>query len=216
MTKKERAKQDYIARLHQFNTELYNKYLELRELLAKAPSSVDPESYPYNCLNYVYESYCKAMDIYGTTYVSRVVVDDFFRITLPYYRLELKLQPLQKTLFLFYLLHPEGMPNSDIEKYKDELTKIYKEVSHYINLDYRDDAIKSLLDNEKSWSKNLNKLNTAIDEQLKEKHDDANLYYHVIYDQPSLLHMVLLDKKKIFLNDFLKKLKKETSPNPEI
>lgn len=59
----------------------------------------------------------------------RLMIDGRYRIFLPDYgNAEIKLEPLQKTLFLLYIRHPEGIRFKDLCDYKEELMHIYAEV----------------------------------------------------------------------------------------
>ena len=48
-------------------------------------------------------------------------------------RQEIKMQPLIKTVYIFFLRHPEGISFYDLMRYKNELCLIYKTISNRTN-----------------------------------------------------------------------------------
>lgn len=76
---------------------------------------------------------------------------------------ELRLRPLAKTVFIFFLKHPEGIPAKCIGDYREELLSIYSRITG------RDDAeaiaatvdrLTDVMDN--SFHENCSRLNTAL------------------------------------------------------
>jgi hypothetical protein len=59
---------------------------------------------------------------------SPIVVSNKAEINLIEYSLEINLTPLFKTLYLFYLSKPEGVPVNELCEFKDELLSIYKKL----------------------------------------------------------------------------------------
>ncbi len=60
--------------------------------------------------------------------LSRLRITRQFKILLVDYDREVKMGPLPKTVFLFYLRHPEGVMFSYLQDYKEELRRIYSRV----------------------------------------------------------------------------------------
>ena len=58
---------------------------------------------------------------------------------------EIKMGPLPKTLFIFYLNHPEGVRFKVLSEYKEEIMKIYNKISPRLNKDDNLDAINSMV-----------------------------------------------------------------------
>lgn len=68
--------------------------------------------------------------------LSKVVVDKSGRIYLPGYCVEeVKMPSLPKTVFLFFLLHPEGIYFKHLSDCRDELSRIYQIVTTDKNMD---------------------------------------------------------------------------------
>ena len=62
--------------------------------------------------------------------VSRLRITKQYKIILPDYDdMEIKMGPLPKAVFLFFLLHPEGVAFSQLFYFRNELRKIYSRVS---------------------------------------------------------------------------------------
>ena len=58
--------------------------------------------------------------------LSRLVITSDYRILLPdYNNLEIKMEPLVKSVYLLFLRHPEGIMFKCLPDYREELTKIY-------------------------------------------------------------------------------------------
>ena len=67
--------------------------------------------------------------------LSKLVIDERKRIFLPDFgNIEIKLRPLEKTLYLFYLNHPEGVGLSFLRGKREELYEIYTSLSSIGNL----------------------------------------------------------------------------------
>lgn len=57
-----------------------------------------------------------------------IIVDKYGKILLPEQNLEIRLTPLFKTLYLFFLSKPEGVTLSQLSDFKEELLTIYKKL----------------------------------------------------------------------------------------
>ena len=67
--------------------------------------------------------------------LSKLIIDEKKRIFLPDFgNIEIKLRPLEKTLYLFYLNHPEGVGLSFLRGKREELYEIYTSLSSIGNL----------------------------------------------------------------------------------
>lgn len=63
--------------------------------------------------------------------LSRVVITKDLRILLPDYRdMEIKMEPVNKALFLLYLRHDEGIKIKELVDYRSELESFYTKLSH--------------------------------------------------------------------------------------
>lgn len=79
--------------------------------------------------------------------VSPIRFDDKFNISLPLYpQISIKLDPLPKSLYILFLLHPEGIRLKDIHDYEGELRGIYGAVSGRKNPTVLNKMFKALTD----------------------------------------------------------------------
>lgn len=73
-----------------------------------------------------------------------LVVDNKCKILIPEYNLEIKLTPLFKTLYLFFLSKPEGVTVSELCDYNEELLSIYKKLRPAASSEDADSRITKL------------------------------------------------------------------------
>ena len=78
--------------------------------------------------------------------LSRLRITRQFKILLVDYDKEIKMGPLPKTVFLFYLRHPEGVKFSYLQDHINELLHIYGHVSVNDDLKKMRESIASLID----------------------------------------------------------------------
>ena len=78
--------------------------------------------------------------------LSRLRITRQFKILLVDYDMEIKMGPLPKTVFLFYLRHPEGVKFTYLQDHGDELRSIYGHVSVNDDPVKMDESIASLTD----------------------------------------------------------------------
>lgn len=78
--------------------------------------------------------------------LSRLRITRQFKILLVDYDKEIKMGPLPKTVFLFYLRHPEGVKFSYLQDHVNELLRIYGHVSVNDDLEKMRESIASLTD----------------------------------------------------------------------
>ena len=109
--------------------------------------------------------------------LSRLRITKQFRIVLVDYDKEVKMGPLPKTVFLFYLRHPEGVQFSYLQDHVKELRHIYGHLS-------RNDDPKKM---EESISSLINPLNNSISEKctavknafLRQVTEDVSKHYYI-------------------------------------
>lgn len=79
--------------------------------------------------------------------LSRLRITKQFKIFLPDFdKEEIKMGPLPKTVFLFFLRHPEGVMFSHLQDYRDELLNIYSHICTNDNPQKMQDSIDRLID----------------------------------------------------------------------
>lgn len=78
--------------------------------------------------------------------LSRLRITRQFKILLVDYDKEIKMGPLPKTVFLFFLRHPEGVMFSHLQDYKKELSEIYGRVCNNDDPQKMEESIARLTD----------------------------------------------------------------------
>ncbi|OLY90719.1 hypothetical protein SAMN05444008_101391 [Cnuella takakiae] len=99
---------------------------------------------------------------------SRLVVNTAGRILLPDYgNLEIKLTPLEKTLYLFFLNHPEGVLLPDLVDHRAELRKLYGRFSNSGLLAEVHNGVEGLVDvTSNSASEKISRIKAAFTKAL--------------------------------------------------
>lgn len=81
-----------------------------------------------------------------TPSLSRLQITDDFKIMLIDFDKEIRMTPLQKTLYIFYLRHPEGVEFKMLSVYYTELLEIYKVLSNREDFEKQNESIRMLVD----------------------------------------------------------------------
>lgn len=79
-----------------------------------------------------------------------LITEDFRIILTAYNNMEIEMPTLSKTLYLFYLRHPEGVMFKDLREYKLELSEIYRTISPREDMDKMETSIEDLVDSTKN------------------------------------------------------------------
>ena len=81
---------------------------------------------------------------------------------------EIKLRPLVKTVFIFFLKHPEGILLKERAEYESELLRIYAVIAPNVSPDDRQDRISRLVNvDDNSFSEKCSVLNATLDRLIK-------------------------------------------------
>jgi hypothetical protein len=131
--------------------------------------------------------------------LSRLVIDKENKIFLPDFgNIEIKLRPLEKTLYFFYLNHPEGVGLSFLRGKREEMYEIYTKLSGIGNLEEMKSRINDMVDVTKSSAfEKISKIKAAFVKAIGE--ELAKNYY--IQGGNGEVKKVLLDR------DLLQRLK---------
>ena len=108
--------------------------------------------------------------------LSRIRITKRNKILLVDYDMEVKMGPLPKTVFLFFLRHPEGMRFVDLQDYKQEIYEIYSSLAVSDDLDKINRSV-DLLTN--PFDNSINEKCTMIKYAFQKlvKDDIASNYY---------------------------------------
>lgn len=117
--------------------------------------------------------------IQGEPKLSRLIVTKDYRIILPDYdNMEIKMEPLNKAVYLLFLRHPEGIIFKHLPDYRKELTKIYADIKPYgIN----DRVIKSIEDVTNPCLNSINEKCARIRGSFVSQFDDELAKNYYIY-----------------------------------
>ena len=97
--------------------------------------------------------------------LSPILVDKQFRILLPEYDLEIKMNALWKAIYILFLRHPEGIVLKDMPNYRDELSDIYYAMGcgEYERMEATlDDVTTPGSDNFRQYVSKINRAFTAV------------------------------------------------------
>ncbi|MBR5189594.1 MAG: hypothetical protein IKW17_04965 [Paludibacteraceae bacterium] len=134
----------------------------------------------------------------GEPKLSRIVVDDRYRIFLSdYQNMEIEMRPTAKALYLLYLKYADGIAFKDLPDYKDELMKIYAKVTSLSNEDAQREAVEALVD---PFQNTINVTCSRVKEAFVSRFNNDLADYYVISGKRG-------DAKKIKLNRGLVELK---------
>jgi hypothetical protein len=124
--------------------------------------------------------------------LSRLVIDNENKIFLPDFgNIEIKLRPLEKTLYFFYLNHPEGVGLSFLRGKREEMCEIYTKLSGIGNLEEMKSRINDMVDVTKSSAfEKISKIKAAFVKAIGE--ELAKNYY--IQGGNGEVKKVLLDR----------------------
>ena len=129
--------------------------------------------------------------------LSKIEITTDYKIMLSDYGKEVKMTPLQKTLYIFYLRHPEGVAFKMLSAYYDELLDIYKVLSNRENLQKQQHSIRRLVD---ATDNAINEKCSRIKEAFLKVVDDfiAQNYYICLkketYKEDSTIYTNLLKR----------------------
>ncbi len=136
----------------------------------------------------VSEYFIKKM-IFEPPKISRMQITTDFRILLPDYGKEIKLTPLQKTVYFFFLRHHEGVLFKCLVDYKNELREIYMNLTNREN----EKKIKTSIDDLVDYTKNsINEKCSRIREAfLTEFTEELATNYTVTTGEANVKHIIL-------------------------
>jgi hypothetical protein len=112
------------------------------------------------------------------TKLSPLIIDTNFRIFLPDYgNIEIEMSPLPKTLYLFFLKHPNGIMLHDLVDHKKELLAIYNKIT---NSSEPTEIIKRIDDMVDMTNNSINEKCSRIKEAFVSKIDDSLAQYYYV------------------------------------
>ena len=111
--------------------------------------------------------------------LSRVVITKDMRIMLPdYNNMEIKMEPINKAVYLLFLRHPEGIVFKHLPNYRKELAAIYQKIKP---LGLNDRALQSIEDVTNPTLNSINEKCARIRGSFVSQFDDSLARHYYIY-----------------------------------
>jgi hypothetical protein len=130
--------------------------------------------------------------------LSPVIVGQTGKIILRDFNKEVELTPLQKTVFIFFLLKEEGIMFKNLPQYREELMSIYSKVSNRTSMDTIRKSIDDLVN---PYSNSMSEKCSRIKEAFVKCMDDRVARYYYITGDRSEPKRILLDRKLVVFED---------------
>ena len=80
---------------------------------------------------------------------------------------QIKLTPMERTLYILFLRYPEGINADELWRYWDELCDIYGSQTVYDDIELIEDAVEGICDEEKvTWYTNVSRIKRKVSDKL--------------------------------------------------
>jgi hypothetical protein len=130
--------------------------------------------------------------------LSPIVISSTGRIFLKDYNKEINLTPLQKTVFIFFLLKEEGVVFKRLPEHKDELMKIYSKVTNRSSFDTIE---QSIIDLANPYSNSMSEKCSRIKEAFVKCVDDSIAKHYYVTGGRNEPKRIVLDRKLVVFED---------------
>lgn len=139
--------------------------------------------------------------------ISRLQVDSHNKIQLPYFKKEVELSHLTKSIYFLFLKHPEGINLKELGNYQKELLSIYTSVSNQLDYDKMLKSVEDVVNLEtKAIYTHLSRIKSAFYKIM----DESFAKYYIVSGNGEEDRKVLFDTTSIIWNsstDLLKDFK---------
>jgi hypothetical protein len=130
--------------------------------------------------------------------ISQLIISPVGGIYLKDYNIEVKLTPLQKTVYLFFLSKPSGIFFKDLPIYKKELLEIYSRISSRTDLESLRSSIDELAN---PYSNSMSEKCSRIKEAFLKQIDDEWARYYYISGERNEQKVIKLDRNKVVFEE---------------
>ncbi|MDR1743594.1 MAG: hypothetical protein LBR48_07230, partial [Dysgonamonadaceae bacterium] len=129
--------------------------------------------------------------------ISRLTIDSEYRIFLTDYgSREIEMSVLPKTLFIFFLRHPEGVILKQLSDYEPEMLQIYKTLSKRMNEQEMRESIKQLCHpTDNSVYEKISRIKQAFLRQIS----DRNAQHYYPTGKRGYTYKIRIDRELLFL-----------------
>ena len=126
--------------------------------------------------------------------VSTLEINEQNKIWLPYFKKEVEMSHLTKSIYFLFLKYPEGISLKELQGYKKELFEIYKAVSNQLNHDKMVKSVEDVLDLEtKSIYTHLSRIKSSYYKIM----DQSYAYNYIVSGSGEQNRKVLLSPKSV-------------------
>jgi hypothetical protein len=125
---------------------------------------------------------------------SRLLITSQGRILLTDFNKEIELTPLQKTVFVFFLLRAEGILFKDLPKYKKELMDIYSKISNRTSLETIQKSVNDLAN---PYSNSMSEKCSRIREAFMKSIDKRLAEHYCVNGDRNGLKRIPLDRSLV-------------------
>ena len=129
---------------------------------------------------------------------SSILVTSTGKIILKEFKREIDLTPLQKTVFIFFLLKQDGIMFKDLPKYKADLMNIYSKISNRTSMDT---IKKSVADLANPYSNSMSEKCSRIREAFMKCMDERLANYYCINGARNNPKRIELDRRLVEFED---------------
>ena len=127
--------------------------------------------------------------------LSKIIITKSHKLILrDFNNMEVKMEPLNKSVFLLFLAHPEGIYFKKLPEYKDEIIKIYLCISHRDDLGEILKSIDRLTD---PTSNSINEKCSRIKEAFRSRLDKVVAINYYITGPAAGLKRITLDRNLV-------------------
>ena len=131
--------------------------------------------------------------------ISKMEIDYQNKIQLPYFKKEVELSHLTKSIYFLFLKHPEGINLKELGNYKKELLILYKSVSNQLDYDKMAKSIDDVINLEtKAIYTHLSRIKSAFYKIM----DASFANYYIVSGSGEEERVVLFNTKDIIWNNF--------------
>lgn len=131
--------------------------------------------------------------------ISKMEIDYQNKIQLPYFKKEVELSHLTKSIYFLFLKHPEGINLKELGNYKKELLTIYKTVSNQLDYDKMAKSIDDVINLEtKAIYTHLSRIKSAFYKIM----DASFAKYYIVSGSGVEDRKVLFETKDIIWNNY--------------
>lgn len=131
--------------------------------------------------------------------ISKMEIDYQNKIQLPYFKKEVELSHLTKSIYFLFLKHPEGINLKELGNYKKELLTIYNSVSNQLDYDKMAKSIDDVINLEtKAIYTHLSRIKSAFYKIM----DASFAKYYIVSGSGVEDRKVLFETKDIIWNNY--------------